>query len=316
MSAPVPNTQSAQPAIILVAIANNLGQSGHRLTYLNAELAAISEALQPAIRSGLCKVVPIADATLAKIHRAFLQPDWRDRIVIFHFAGHADGVRLLLEGPDGEAAAYADGLAAFLGQQRGLQLVFLNGCSTALQVNRLLTEGVPVVMATNQQIDDRNAMEFARLFYQSLAGDGISIERAYNEAAGLQQSAIGSPSRAYFWAGQQPLEDDRLRWPWERPRTLRNNQSALQWSLRLGAQSVLPAMGQSVRSKPTATSSAEPAEIASLQRQLTLYRENLSLIEERMSEYVESTSIPLQLIRNKQRTEQRIHQLEQELGIG
>ena len=44
--------------------------------------------------------------------------------------------------------ADAAGLAAFLGQQRGLQLVFLNGCSTQAQVKGLLEAGVGVVIAT------------------------------------------------------------------------------------------------------------------------------------------------------------------------
>ena len=46
------------------------------------------------------------------------------------------------------------------------------------------------------------------------------------------------------------------------------------------------------------------------------YRENLMLIEERMSEYIDSIDIPLQLIKNKRRIEKQIANLESEMGLG
>ena len=92
----------------------------------------------------------------------------RDRIAIFHFGGHADGDRLLLQSAFEPRPAYAEGLATLLGQQRGLKLVFLNGCSTRPQVKRLLDAGVPAVIATARPIDDRVATEFAVAFYQAL----------------------------------------------------------------------------------------------------------------------------------------------------
>lgn len=58
------------------------------------------------------------------------------------------------------------------------------------------------------------------------------------------------------------------------------------------------------------------AQVASWQAQWRNYRENLLLIEERMSEYVDFTEIPLQLVRNKRQTEARIAALEQRLGLG
>ncbi|MCX6032664.1 MAG: hypothetical protein NT169_25685 [Chloroflexi bacterium] len=55
-------------------------------------------------------------------------------------------------------------------------------------------------------------------------------------------------------------------------------------------------------------------EQASLQRQLVGLRENLRLIEERMSEFVEFTAVPLQLVKNKRQTEARIAELERRLA--
>jgi hypothetical protein len=54
-------------------------------------------------------------------------------------------------------------------------------------------------------------------------------------------------------------------------------------------------------------------ENASLQYQLREVRENLALIEERMSEYVLSTDIPLQLVKERRRLEREVRRLERRL---
>ncbi len=54
-------------------------------------------------------------------------------------------------------------------------------------------------------------------------------------------------------------------------------------------------------------------ERASLQRQLTEARANLQLIEERESEYVEQTAVPLQLVKDKRFWRDRITELEMKL---
>src|SRR5271157_4995618 len=105
----------------------------------------------------------------AELHRIYdVFQEHRDRIAIFHFGGHADGDRLLLQSAFEPRPAYAEGLATLLGQQRGLKLVFLNGCSTRPQVKRLLDAGAPAVIATARPIDDHVATEFAVAFYQAL----------------------------------------------------------------------------------------------------------------------------------------------------
>ena len=40
------------------------------------------------------------------------------------------------------------------------------------------------------------------------------------------------------------------------------------------------------------------------------------MIEERMSEFVEFTEVPLQLVKNKRKTEAQIAELERRLGLG
>jgi hypothetical protein len=55
-------------------------------------------------------------------------------------------------------------------------------------------------------------------------------------------------------------------------------------------------------------------EVESLKRQLKEAQENLALIEERMSEYVLSTDVPLQLIKEERRLESRIRWLERRIA--
>lgn len=57
----------------------------------------------------------------------------------------------------------------------------------------------------------------------------------------------------------------------------------------------------------------DKAQLDSWTRMLASYRENIMLIEERMSEYVEFTAVPLDLVKNKRRTEAKLDELEGKL---
>lgn len=111
--------------------------------------------------------------------------------------------------------ANAGGLARFLGQQRGLHFVFLNGCSTQQQTQGLLDANIAVVISTSRSIDDTVATDFAFQFYQGLAG-GATIRTAYQEAEAAVQTANGGNTRGLYFgsnvdAKNQPEAD---RWPW------------------------------------------------------------------------------------------------------
>ncbi len=121
---------------------------------LPVELRRLQEILKEAERNGLLRFELLPNATLEQIFNVFARN--RDRVTIHHYAGHAESGRLLLEsGAAGVAPAHAAGLAAFLGQCRGLQLVFLNGCSTRTQAARLLDAGVASVITTARQTSMR-----------------------------------------------------------------------------------------------------------------------------------------------------------------
>jgi hypothetical protein len=61
-------------------------------------------------------------------------------------------------------------------------------------------------------------------------------------------------------------------------------------------------------------SSASKEDLTSLRRQLAEARENLRLIQERKAEFVLSTDVPLQLVKEERRWLDRIAELEQRLA--
>jgi WD40 repeat protein len=226
---------SAQSPIILLVYANDRVDPSRHLRSLADEIGLIRDALRPAEQAGLCRVVIEANASAERVLTAFQDAGCRHRIAVFHYAGHADGYRLLLEATTGQrladphahtgvhvlanegnhqGAAHAAGLAAFLGAQRGLELVFLNGCSTAPQVQGLLDAGCPAVVATSQAIDDQVAAAFAGAFYRGLGG-GAGLASAFDMAGAAIRTTHGDEPRGLYWgaaAGAPPLTD---RWPWE-----------------------------------------------------------------------------------------------------
>ncbi len=74
-------------------------------------------------------------------------------------------------------------------------------------------------------------------------------------------------------------------------------------------------LGWTASSAPTISVELEPAQVAAWRRMLSNYRENLLLIEERMSEYVEFAAVPLQLVKSRRRVEGQIVELEKKLGL-
>lgn len=131
--------------------------------------------------------------------------NFNNAVWLFHYAGHADSKRLILN----SGIAQADGIAEKLAQQSSLRLVFLNGCSTKAQVTKLLRLGIPAVIATNVPVNDTLAQEFAKEFYHSLAMRS-TIQQAFSSAASYIQ-AKGKPTpilRSIFLDSEDEILDD------------------------------------------------------------------------------------------------------------
>jgi hypothetical protein len=198
--------------VILAAFANDHSDQARFLRNLSTEAQRIQKVLEPA--QELCPLVLLPGAKLEDILDAFQK--YRDRIVVFHYAGHANGFQLLLESASGGVHRIgAKGLASFLGQQQGLQLVFLNGCSTERQAEDLLAAGVGCVIATTQAIDDAVATDFSARFYKGIV-TGAPLQAAYSEAVGAAQAfSGGSIDRLLVpLEGEEEVPHETGRWPW------------------------------------------------------------------------------------------------------
>ncbi|MCA9704916.1 MAG: formate dehydrogenase accessory sulfurtransferase FdhD [Myxococcales bacterium] len=200
-------------------MANEHATPSRWLTALSVELESIRRALDPMVtRGALAEIYTLEHTTAERLVDAFRNERLRDRIAVFHFAGHAGPSSLQLESAAGEAVeAPATPLADFLGGQHGLVLVFLNGCSTAAQVQRLREGGVKAVIATYADIHDSRAERLAAHFYAELAHR--PLQEAYAQARSAVQISWARQSSARSATGlaaqEQGSTDADDEWPWE-----------------------------------------------------------------------------------------------------
>lgn len=165
--------------IILIAIAN--GNESY-LDNLKQEVAHIQDALKQAVNQNICEIVIIEKTTIDKLFSAFRNPKYRNRISIFHYAGHANSYSLLLETEaGGNQKASSKGLVPFLAREDSIQLIFLNGCSTEQQAKELIDEGIPAVIGTSESVADTIAMNLSKRFYHSI-GVGLDIAASWKDA--------------------------------------------------------------------------------------------------------------------------------------
>lgn len=191
---------SSKLPVVFMAFAND--QDAH-LTQLKKESRALYQQLV-----GLKKADRIAlhreeSSDLNELYQDMLTYD--GQIVVFHYAGHSDGKSLRLEGGKGSSK----GIAQLLGQQKRLQLVFLNGCANDAQVDILHEAGVPAVIATRVEINDERACEFASAFYRALVA-GRSIFDAFDGAVAFMTNKFGTPGKDNAPAAGWQLEGFEL----------------------------------------------------------------------------------------------------------
>src|SRR4029079_8343683 len=146
--------------VVFLAFSNDA--SAH-LELLKKESKDVFSALRDLDRQDFIKVHREESADLDELFDSLVS--YKDRVAVFHYGGHADGMTLRMEG----GAAHAAGMAQLLGDQPNLKLVFLNGCATRPQVEQLLAAGVKAGIATSVPIRDDKATEFAARFYEALA---------------------------------------------------------------------------------------------------------------------------------------------------
>jgi hypothetical protein len=224
---------------------------------------------------------------------------------MLHFVGHGafdaqhDRAALYLQTVDAHKAIVPGGdFASMLDRlQLPPKLVVLMACRSAQRATReafiglgpqLVKNGLPAVVAMQDDISVPSARRFGEKFYRRLLEHGI-VDLAMNEA----RSALITDKR---YDAAVPVLFMRLR-------------HGRLWGEAQPIEIAGPARG------PTRSAGTlPPDEIASLQRQLKEAQENLRLIEERKAEYVLETDVPLQLLKEARHKREQIEALERKLG--
>ena len=139
--------------------------------------------------------------------------NYKHRILIFHFSGHAACEQLLFK----NGSSHARGLAGLLGEAQNLKLVFLNGCATYDQVKLLFENNVKIVIATKGKVNDGIAREFSETFYKALSDTDYTIrsafEHALNELKRKYPDFDSVPATPIVWRGLvTEAEEDKDRW--------------------------------------------------------------------------------------------------------
>jgi len=163
--------------LILMALANDAQNS----LRLGAEEKEVRNELAAAHDDDRIEFRSLGNTSLEDIYKDINRS--RQKLAIFHFSGHSNGDGLKLQ----DTMAKKKSLGTLLGKLPYLQLVFLNGCANREQVEVLHRSGVRTVIATTALIEDQNAVVFAKMFYQSMAG-GHTIKAAFDMAVSFLQN--------------------------------------------------------------------------------------------------------------------------------
>ncbi len=176
--------------VALLAFANDRENPGRFLETLSSERRSLDQLFDPQKQAGEIHV-RVSDGGVANLVEDVQK--MRDSLLIFHFAGHANGQALQLEHQTGKGESLAGAnLVSLLGASPGLQLVFLNACATRAHVAALLNAGIKTVIATDTGIDDGQASVFSKTFYKGLLG-GQSLRRAFEDARVAIEGHSGQP---------------------------------------------------------------------------------------------------------------------------
>lgn len=191
-----------KPPVFFLAFAND---ADDHLPLLEEERKGISNFLLPLANEQYIQLFAEPAANIQDLSN--YTAEFKDRIAIFHYGGHAESNAIMLK----DQEANSDGLAHLLALQSNLKLVFLNGCSTRAQVDLLLSLGIPAVIATHVPIEDQSAKAFAQVFYKSLSTQH-SIEDAFKLASANFLMEKGQAAGIYRGLKLRTEGDDELPW--------------------------------------------------------------------------------------------------------
>lgn len=157
---------------LLLTFAN---QQSKLLPTLQEEDDTLNRILAPHVRLGHLQLLRESFVTLEKLYQSLTL--YREELVLFLFSGHAGRDKLEL----GDGESYGGAIAGMLRKCPRLKLVFLNGCSTAGQVDQILDCEIPVVIASSAAIEDDRATFFSIRFFEALERQ-FTIKEAFEMA--------------------------------------------------------------------------------------------------------------------------------------
>jgi ribosomal protein S27AE len=157
------------------------------------EKKRMEDAIKDLRDRGMVNVTWLEGQTWHELQRIMRKGPWH----IFHFIGHggfdhdADEGFIALEDEEGKMFFLsASQLGMLLANHNSLRLALLNSCEGARGSEHdifsstaaiLIRQGIPAVLAMQYTISDRAAIEFSRIFYESLA-DEMPVDAAVSEA--------------------------------------------------------------------------------------------------------------------------------------
>lgn len=216
--------------LVFLAFAN---VNDKHLPLLEEERKAITTELVPLASKQYFQLFSEASATTKDLSRYVAE--FKDRILLFHYGGHAESDKIFLT----DQAANSGGLAQLLGLQTDLKLVFLNGCSTRQQVELLFEAGIPAVIATSVPVEDKAAQEFATIFYKALATQH-ALEDAFKLAAADYLLKAGEAVGIYRGIGPAQTPEEPLPWGLY---IQAEQEQVLQWKLPIESQASIIVRG-------------------------------------------------------------------------
>lgn len=182
--------------------------------------------------------------------RKYGDPQYGERIHLFHFSGHASPHSLYVNASVDDhhvAQVFSDALAHYIRQSgHRPKLVFLNGCATHEQAQAYLKNGVEAVIYTTRPVGDYLAARFSVHFYQefvSLQG-GVTLQQAFERAwtrLNLSDKSLRAEAQRGNYA--QDLDDGPARNLYELAIAADSTARAetfAQWSSIKGAPAVVP----------------------------------------------------------------------------
>ncbi len=206
-------SDSNQKPVLFLAYANDRLDGDRYLRDVVEEVHAIRDLLLEKA-SGAYEVVVRDNASLDDLFDVFDR--YGSRIRVFHFAGHANNLQLMLDQSRGQSSrAGREGFTREIAALPNLQLVFLNACTTRTHAIEMAAAEVPAVIATATDISDRAAYLFSSYFYEQLA-DRRSIGEAFDIAERRVQTALvsGGSFRKLYWGKPEADDQTFTQFPW------------------------------------------------------------------------------------------------------